>query len=281
MATVTVLFNRNNSRSEALAAAAYAGVRAVGEKARLLDVRLYSGVTTDYAVFYGFSGGLQQVFEDYKAQATAVYIDLGYWQRRMHSRYDGYHKVVVNSRHPTAYFQQRAHEHSRFEQFGIKIQPWRKRRHGYILVAGMSEKASRVAGVPHQAWERDAIRQLRAVTDREIVYRPKPNCLRSPAISGVRYNKRTPLESVLDPCHAVVARHSNVTLDGLIHGVPAFCVDGVARPLAEPDLARIETPLFPNVRHQLCADVAWCQFTTAEIGMGLPFRHLKDEGLLP
>ncbi len=280
MATVTVFFAKSNRRSRTLADAAFKGLRAIGETPRLMDSSLYSGVHSDYAVFYGLACGLDRVFEDYKKQATAVYIDLGYWHRRLGGRYEGYHKVIVNSRHPTEYFQARKHDPKRFKQLGLTLAPWRPPG-SHILLAGMSEKAALAEGLDAQAWERNALASIKATTDIPVVYRPKPNCRQSRPLTGARFDRQSSLTAMFNDCHAVVARQSNTSVDALLAGVPVFCEHGVASAMAQNDLSLIETPSYPDGRQQWAEDVAWCQFTPAEIAAGIPFRHLKDEGLLP
>ena len=79
---------------------------------------------------------------------------------------------------------------------------------------------------------------------------------------------------------AVVTHHSNVAVDGLLQGIPAFCWQGVAAPLSSQDLTKIETPVYPDGREQWTADIAWCQWSIAEMKAGLPWLHLKSEGLI-
>jgi hypothetical protein len=72
-----------------------------------------------------------------------------------------------------------------------------------------------------------------------------------------------------------------VAVDALMAGVPVFCVDGVASAICPSDLSAIESPYMPDDRQAWAEDVAWCQFTLSEITRGIPFRHFKEEGLIP
>ena len=281
MATVSVFYAKGNKRSEVITEAAYQGLLKIGDKPVLLDSKSYTGVNSDYAVFYGLASGLSKIFEDYKREATAVYIDLGYWQRSIKTRYDGYHKLVVNSRHPTTYFQRQAHCLQRFRDLNLKIKPWQKAEGGGILLASMSQKAAIAEGLLPFAWEQQALRSLLKHTDRVVTYRPKPNCPRARPIKGALFDKRMALPLALQHCHAVVTRQSNTAVDALLSGVPVFCELGVASVMGHSDLTQIESPRYPDNREQWAADIAWCQFTTAEIKAGLPFKHLKNEWLIP
>lgn len=267
-----------HKRSGLCCHAMYAGIRAMGHRARLLPETAYQGPEHDVAVFYGYTATLRRVMADYRASGRkAVYIDLGYWGREGQR---GYHKVVVNARHPTEYFQNRKHDDSRLGRFGLSPKRWREGRH--ILLAGMGDKAAGAEGFRVEAFERDAIAALRHVTDRPIIYRPKPSWLMAQPIDGTIYSPKShDLNAIMAGAHAVVTHHSNVAVEGLIAGVPAFCWKGVATPLALQDLARIEVPLYPDGREQWAADVAWTQWSIDEMDRGLAWRYLKDEGLVP
>lgn len=280
MAAVTVYYAPDNKRSKTLGEASYKGLKRIGEKVNIQTSTSYNGVNSEYAVFYGLSSGLHKIFNDYKRHGTAIYIDLGYWHRRIRTRYDGYHKIIVNSRHPTDYFQRLTHDSKRFKELHIKIVPWRK-KDGPILLAGMSAKAAIAEDLPPFAWEKEALRRLLKLTDRPVIYRPKPNCIQSRPLPGAGYNKKGDLQIALQNCHAVVTRHSNTAVDAVLAGVPVFCMKGAASVMGHQDLSLIETPFYPDNRKQWASDLAWCQFTTAEIASGLPWRHLKDEGLIP
>lgn len=281
MSSVSVFYAGGNKRSKTLAEAAYTGLLRIGERPVLRDSKSYARVESDYAVFYGLACGLDKIFKDYKAQATAVYIDLGYWHRRLRTRYDGYHKVVVNSRHPTAYFQNNKHDKRRFKELGLIVRPWQKAKAGKILLASMSQKAAIAEGLAPFAWERNALANILQHTERTITYRPKPNCPRARPLPGSHFDKKTSLPITLKGCHAVVTRQSNTAVDALINGVPVFCELGVSSVMGHSDLSLIESPRYPDNRQQWAEDIAWTQFTTAEISTGLPFSHLKNEGLIP
>lgn len=279
--TAMIYKTKGHKRSELIAEAVEAGLKHIGEKVVVRNCEDYDGIEGDYSVHYGLSGNLHRIFNDYRESSTAIYFDLGYWQRRIKTRFDGYHKISVNSRHPTEYFQRFRHPYDRFQQLGVEIKPWKKNPNGKILVAGISQKAAIAEGIPPFDWETRAINKLKAHTKREIVYRPKPNCLRSRPITGSVFDKKMPLQIALIHAHAAVTRHSNVAVDAILAGVPAFCDYGVAVPMSRQDLTKIESPYFPEDREQWAADIAYCQWTPGEISLGLPFKLLKDEGVIP
>ena len=271
----------NNGRSRVVCDAMSVGIKKLGDRPVRYSGDHYKGPAANVAVFYGYTQQLRRTMSDYRKLGGAVYIDLGYWGRHDGGRRAGYHKISLNARHPTEYFMRRPQPRDRFEKFKIEIKPW-QRDGEHILVAGMSAKGAEAEGFDPEQWEKETIAALKKFTNRRIVYRPKPNWKHARPLAGTDYSppKQSP-EQALVNCHAVVSHHSNVLIDGLISGVPGFCSVGVAVPVTLRDLSRIDDPIRPENREQWAADVAYCQWSVAEMAMGLPWRHLKHEGLIP
>lgn len=269
-------------RSRIIAAAMMKGIARVGDRAALMDEKLYRPGRSRVAVFYGLHGNLAAAIKAQRQNSgIAVYIDLGYWGRRAgENRYTGFHKVVVNARHPNAYFAARTHDGSRAAALNVSPRPWRLSG-SHILLAGMGPKAAEAENMTPFEWERRAIETLKQHTDRPIVYRPKPNIAYAFPLEGAGYSPpEQQLEEALQDCHAVVAHHSNVCVDALVEGIPVFCVDGAALPMGSADLGMIEAPVRPADRGQWIADLTWTQWSVPEMAEGLPWRHLKSEGLV-
>lgn len=281
MRKIGVFFAPGNHRSQLIARAMAHGVaRASGQVFLKSTVTHRDDCQYDVAIFYGLAGGGQRILEDYRSRGRrAIYIDLGYWGRRIASRWDGYHKLALNSRHPTAYFQRRPKSAERFQHFRMPICPWRKSgRH--ILLIGMSAKAAGAEGFVAEQWERETVKRLREITDRPIIYRPKPNWTEARPIEGTIFGAGPSLRQALQGCHAVVAHHSNAAVDALLAGVPCVCPDGAASLLSAHDLAEIESPPTPDGREQWAYDLAWTQWSVAEMESGAAYRYLDEEGLL-
>ncbi len=286
MAAVEVVIYQqpNHPRSRVVCAAMLEGIRAAGDAPRLRASVAYRKPEAPVAVFYGLTPPLAAALRDYPAAGeTAVYVDLGYWGRKDGGRFAGFHKLSVNSRHPTAYFQQRPHTDSRAMVFNLKAQAWR-RAGEHILLVGMGPKGAAAEGYKPLGWEAQALAHLRQHTTRPVIYRPKPNWERPPPLDGARQSRPgMSLLHDLTGCHAVVTHHSNAAIEAIAAGVPAFVVEGAAMPMALSDLAAIDTPAMPATaaRRQWLHDLAWTQFSIAEIARGVAWRHLKDEGLVP
>lgn len=286
MAHVVIYHIPGHTRSQTVCRAMLAGITKVGDRVEWKSPLQYRRPEAEVAVFYGLVARLQRVLDDYSAdpKRRAVYIDLGYWGRRDGGgRYNGFHKISVDGRHPTNYFQRRAHDSSRADVFELEPKPWRKDA-GHILLCGMGPKGSAAEGYAPAEWERTVVGQLRRLTDRRIIYRPKPNWDLARPIPHTVYDSprnKAELGAMLEGCHAVVSHHSNANAEALVAGVPSFTTAGVALPLSSDDLRQIEAPRLDGDRRQWVNDIAWTQWSVAEMEEGLPWRHLKNEGLVP
>jgi hypothetical protein len=244
------------------------------------DTQDYRGPVASIAVLYGLESGGHKVFADYSQHRHLAFVDLGYFGRRMGGRWSGYHKITLNDRHPSAYYR-RGHDSSRLNVHKVQPQPWR-RSGEYILVAGMGDKGSAFCGFHSEQWERDIIRQIKSVTKRPIIYRPKPSWKAARPIEGTNFSPRQhALEDAMRNCWAVVSHHSNVSVDALIAGIPAFTWQGVAAEMSLQDISRIEDPWYPPDRESWLADIAFTQWSVAEMRDGLPWRYLRSQGLIP
>lgn len=265
------------------------GIELCGDKVIRMRADSYLEPVSDVVIFYGFDGSreskIAQAFDDYRREGKkAVYVDLGYFNPA--GRY-GFHRFSINDRHPNAHFRLVKHPRDRADAVGVRVSKHMQQGEN-ILLCGCSVKAAAFDGV--QGWEQQAIAEIRAVTDRPIVYRPKPQKMSKPQlppIKGVGYSNPAEVRSIqteLHNCWAVVSHHSNAGLDALCVGVPCFQDDGAALVLGHRDLSLIENPMLPTYdeRRQLMNDVCYTQFNAkTEFSNGLFWRHFKDEGLVP
>lgn len=275
----------NSRRSDAIAEAMATGIRLYGDEVRVKHGSTYERPDGDAAVFYGL---MSPIMEGYKAAGKPfVYVDLGYWGRHDGGRRHGYHKIAVNSRHPTSYFQKIKKPIDRFDHFHLDVNPWQDPPEvdGYIMLAGMSEKAAKAEGFRAEEWERLAVGKIRRHTKRRIVYRPKPNWNEFKAIPGTETVRGSDVPGdvcrFLSDCWAVVTHHSNVAVDALLYGVPVFVEDGVALPLSLSDLTFIERPRrWVTGREQWAADLAYTQWNVAEMIEGRPWQMLREDKII-
>ncbi len=96
-------------------------------------------------------------------------------------------------------------------------------------------------------------------------------------IEGTRFSPRgETLADALADCWAVATFHSNVAVDALLAGIPAYCETGVAAELSIEGLAGLEAPKLRDGREQLMADIAYAQWHVAEMKSGACWRHLRE-----
>lgn len=278
MPQAIIYFAPNSKRSILIAQNMAEGAAKRGIDAAMRSSRSFKTVDAPLAIFYGLSEGLSSIFRAYNAskKARAIFVDLGYWQRRKASRWDGFHKIVDSARHPTAYFQNTPRPDDRLALHKIDIKPWRAEgRH--ILVAGMSGKAAAAEGMVPEAWEKQAINLLRQKTKRPIIYRPKPNWWGAKRLEGATFDKHSSLADAFTDCHAVVTHHSNVAIDALLAGIPCICPFGVASRLSAHGFSNIEQLPMPDGRAQWLADLAYCQYSIVEMRDGTAWDYIIDD----
>jgi hypothetical protein len=265
-------FHPQSRRSTHLAQAMAAGARAIGLTAAAVEG--FDSPAGDVGIAYGW--GRPELFDAYQAQGGHfAYLDLGWWGRKPKTNVlGGFHKIAIDAREPTAYFRGNFAT-DRFATHGLTAAPWRASG-SHVLLAGMSAKSAKTRGFQPQEWEMATIEAIRAVTDRPIVYRPKPSWAEATPIPGTIFSfPDIPLEVALRDCWAAVTLHSNVAVDALLAGIPVNVAEGVARDFSTP-LVHIETPRRPDDREQLMADIAYCQWLPAEMASGAAWRHLLE-----
>lgn len=283
MAKVIIWKIPNHMRSEAVCDAMEAGIKRVGgDKVEVRSSLSYRWPEGDVGFFYGLADKLTRALHEYPTHGrVAINADLGYWGRKDGGRFVGYHKLSVNGRHVTEYFQKRPKPRDRLDQWVGQLRPWR-RSGSHILVAGMGPKGSQYEGYAPQGWERRVIEIMRKHTDRPIHYRPKPNFLGAQPIQGAKtVDRMAPLEQQLRGAHALVAHHSNAAIEALQYGVPVFVLEGPALLMGKSRFTEIEEPVYPDGREQWFRDLAYTQWSVAEMASGDAWKYFKEDGLVP
>jgi hypothetical protein len=168
----------------------------------------------------------------------------------------------------------------RWNQLGIGLRPWRSQG-THILLLGQTQQGYGTQHLPTtiNEWFETAIRQLRAVTDRPIIFRPHPDekAVPSVAVTGYSVRKhRCRLMDDLKDAWCCVAKTTNATVEAIVQGIPVLTDDPlcIGYPMASHSLADVENPLTPK-RSQWAYDLAYTQWSVAEFRKGLPWRHLR------
>ena len=160
----------------------------------------------------------------------------------------------------------------------IELKP-RKKNGTKIVITGCSQKFARMHGFTNESFTEQLVARLKKLTNRPIVYRPKSADTHAVPIPGTIFSyDRCKIEEDLEDAHAVVTFSSNAAVDAVLSGVPAFVLGpGIAKPVSNTDLSKIEEPWFPTEKERLqwCYDLAYCQWRVEEMEDGSLWADLK------
>lgn len=273
---VSVNVLKGNSNADRLCKAFHKGIIRAGDHAVLRDAR--DSIMTDFdaALFWGFTTECQALVNACERKRIPwVFMDNGYWAR------DTHYKVTVNARHPTDYLMSTPMPGDRFSKLGVTIAPWADNGpDAPIVIAGSSRKACWSFGLEFESFERQVAARLRAITKRPLIYRPKSNTPDAMPIEGtIMAGRGADYERLIASAHCVIAHHSNAACDALIAGVPAFVRHGAAKHLAlsaDDNLDRLEDLRRPNNRVEWASNLAYCQWSAAEMADGSAWKHMKS-----
>lgn len=235
-------------------------------------VRGFEGIDpeADALILYGIGGISRQIFDAYRAAGRrVVFFDKGY------SRGAAF-RVSVNSFQPLGYFQC-GRPTDRFDALGVRLEPYRIGG-DVVLLDGASNKYALWQGFgDFVSWGARMVERIRAVTNLPILYRPRPTHNAPVAVPGAQLSTG-PLREDFAVARVVVSWGGNIGWDAALAGVPHFAAgDSIARPISETNWDRLAEPFIPSeaARRQWCADVAYCQFTLAELASGQAWAEIR------
>lgn len=192
-----------------------------------------------------------------------------------------YWRVAVDGHHPTRTLMDRPRPDDRWRALDLSFAPWRTSgRH--IILAGSSAKYHDFYGLwDPTRWARKLVRELKKVTDREIIYRPKPSWRDAEPIEGTTWgNNGSQIEDALKGAHALITHGSNAVFEAVQLGVPCVVLgDAVAKPISSTDISEIEWPRLASdaERRQWFANLAYCQWTLPEIAAGKMWEIVRPQ----
>lgn len=238
---------------------------------------------TSVACFFGVKGRSLSILRDHQnMKIPTLYFDKGYTREKGESGHTLYSRVSVNSTEPTAYMMRQPREGKRAKKLGIKLLDRVRGENGHILICGSSAKYHEFHKLEDpNTYAEGLVRKIRKHSQRQIIYRPKPSWKDARPIPGASFSHGTcSIVDALRGCHAVVTHGSASAMDAILAGVPALCLGkGIATPVSEGDIEKIEEPFWPNssdLLTWLCA-LAYCQWTADELRSGEAWGELKRE----
>lgn len=192
-----------------------------------------------------------------------------------------YWRVAVDAHHPTAYLMSVARPHDRWKVLGLQLERKNQRQNGgHILLAGSSAKYHAFYGMKEPtAWGRKVVSEIRAITDRPIVYRPKPSWSEAEPIPGTEFSHggRT-IEQDLQNAWCVITHGSNAVFEAQLHGTPTIVLgEAVAKPISQTTIDAVLDPQLASYdqRLQWAANLAYCQWTMKEFCSGAAWAIIR------
>lgn len=212
-----------------------------------------------------------------KAGAVPVMFDKGYVRRRSaDSRVWDFWRVSVGAHHPThTTLMLNKMPGDRRDKLGLNVRAWRSR--GYsVVIAGSSAKYHDFYGLPDpETYYGELVEKLRGLTDRPVIYRPKPSYRDAVPIPGAEFSEgKENVMAALEGAWCMVTHGSNASFEAALLGVPSIVLgDGVAAPISSTRLEEVVSPVLGK-REQWLANLAYHQWTEREMREGAAFEHI-------
>ena len=273
-----VFFSSDKQREQDLARAFLAGAREHGCETEQRALCGSPDVTgADAVAMVGVKS--KRLFELTRAAgAVPIMLDKGYIRTRAEgARVWEYWRVSVGAHHPThtTLMLDCKIPSDRFDALDLKVMPWRTRGL-QIVIAGSSAKYHDFYGLepPNDYYARLVV-QLRELTDRPIVYRPKPSFKDARRIKGAYHSTGNEnIIGALEGAWALVTHGSNACFEAALAGVPSIILgDGVAAPISSTSLEGIESPRTER-RGRWLASLAYHQWTEDEMRSGKAWTRI-------
>ncbi len=146
----------------------------------------------------------------------------------------------------------------RWDRLNIAVTPWQKGgRH--IVVAAPTPTYQKFHAI--EGWFENTLRQLGALTDRQIVVRFK--------------DSKRPLQEDLKGAHCVVANGTIAAVEAAILGCPVFDNrESAAALVGLTDIKKIENPIYPDRQPWLNA-LAYSQYDETEMANGAMWKMIS------
>jgi hypothetical protein len=222
-----------------------------------------------------------------------IVIDQGYVYKR-----SVYWSVGWDALNGRANFCNKNMDDKRINEWGIKFEPWKIDKKGFVLFCLQLPWDAAVNNVYYPTYVKDTVDKLLLSTKRKIIIREHPMIFKSDlqifkndlqlliaheykkVIKDIMRHDRvymTENENIkddFDQAWCVVAYNSNSTVEAAMHGIPSFVADSGSMTwnISSHNLD-IENPIRPE-RHQWLCDLSYSQWHGDEVARGLPFKQL-------
>lgn len=272
-------------REQLLADAFLQGVRRHGHTTETIPLGTENRIGTyDVAVMVGVKS--RELFNTHRtAGVPVIYMDKGYSRHKAENGRKGWEfwRVSVDHHHPTDRLATITMPSDRWDRLGFRIKPWRPvSKAGPIILAGSSAKYHEFYGLKEPTtFAKDLVRDIRAVSNRPIVYRPKPSWREAVPLKKTAFSRLPEtLDDLLKTAHVLVTHGSNACFEAMLAGVPSVVTGaGVTRDLGSIDIAEVEAPQMCSdpARLRLFHNLAWFQWTASEMASGAAWDFIGTE----
>ena len=198
-----------------------------------------------------------------------IVIDSGYVRRG--DAKDSYYSVGLNGLNGRADHRNKNCPSDRWDALGVELQPWRDGQ--YVLVCGQVPWDANVQHINYLEWVYNAIAEIKANTERDIMFRPHPKAPLE--IRGVLPSTGKAIADDLAGAYLTVALNSNSLVDSVIAGVPVFGADSgnMVKDMYDSQFlsVAVKNPYKPD-RTRWAYNLAYTQWRPDE--MGEAFRRL-------
>ena len=262
-------------------------IRHLQSKNEKIMVNTYDN-TCDVAVIWSvlWQGRMEKnkkVWEHFRSQGKPVVVLEVGGLRRNHTW-----KMAINGINRDADFANQIYDDKRWQLFDLELKPWQQTGN-VIVICGQHHNSEQWKGLPKlNSWVEQQIKIIRKYCDKPIVVRPHP---RNPfnfdekKYPHVRVNlpKRdhstyddTDFKKILRSTWAVVNHSSNPAIEAVINGIPVFVSESsLCHDVGNTNVADILHPAMP-ARQNWANRLAYCEWTTEEIGQGLPWKRIRE-----
>ena len=192
-------------------------------------------------------------------------------------------RVGINGVNGAAEFGARGQGPDRAQRLGLKLETWRRDGESIVIATQHYNSLQWSGQSSMQQWVQETVATIRQYSNRPIIVRSHPRAMVSVSMPGVILQQPQHINdtydcydfaTALDRAWAVVNWNSNPGIEAVMQGVPAFVGEtSLAAPVANLDLAQIESPVMPD-RQQWLNDLAYTEWTVEEIAQGLPLDRL-------
>lgn len=244
--------------------------------------------TCDVAVIWSvlWQGRMEKnkkVWEDFRSQGKPVVVLEVGGLRRNHTW-----KMGINGINRDADFANQTYDDKRWPLFNLELKPW-KQTGNVIVICGQHHNSEQWKGLPKlHNWVEQQIKVIRKYCDKPIVIRPHPRNsfnfdekkypyvrVNQPKRDHSTYDD-TDFKKILRSTWAVINHSSNPAIEAVINGIPVFVSESsLCHDVGNTNVADILYPAMPS-RLNWANRIAYTEWTTEEIGQGLPWKRIRE-----